>query len=64
MKKRKDIKVTECEPYDKFNVSSSTECTGLITVPPENEDELENYMDIYDFGPPITKKENLKSKRD
>ena len=41
--------------YDKFGVVSSNECTGLITVPPENEDELENYMEIYDFGPHTSK---------
>lgn len=56
MKKRKDIKKSEDEIYDKFNVSSSNECTGLITVPPEDEEELKNYMDVYDFGPPIVEK--------
>jgi len=40
------------ELFDQFASHSSTECTGLITVPPENEDELENYKDIYNFGPP------------
>ena len=47
------------EKYDKFdnlNTCSSTECTGLITVPPRDEDELENYMDIYDFGPSDSKR--------
>lgn len=56
MKKRKNVKNLQDETYNKFNVSSSTECTGLITVPPENDDELENYMDVYDFGPPIVEK--------
>ena len=50
------LKNLQDKTYDKFNVSSSTECTGLITVPPENDDELENYMDVYDFGPPIVEK--------
>ncbi len=51
----KKTRITDIE--DKFNTCSAHECTGLITVPPETEDELENYMDIYDFGPPIVKKD-------
>ena len=39
------------EMFDFSPVCSSTECTGLITVPPVDEEELENYMDLYDFGP-------------
>lgn len=39
--------------FENLDTCSFAECTGLITVPPEDEDELENYMDIYDFGPPI-----------
>ncbi len=49
--------------YDKFeNIGaySSTECTGLFSVPPQNEDEYENYNDIYDFGIP---KATIKSKK-
>lgn len=56
MKKKKPV--FRDEKYDKFdmpNACSSTECTGLITVPPEDEDQLENYMNVYDFGPPPTK---------
>jgi hypothetical protein len=41
--------------YDKFDAASSTECTGLITVPPQNEDELESYRDIYEFDTVIKK---------
>ncbi len=41
-----------------FNCCSYTECTGLITVPPENDEELGNYMEIYDFGPPIDQSKN------
>ena len=52
MKPFKKNKTETNELYDKFSGYSSTECTGLITVPPENEDELENYKDIYDFGTP------------
>ncbi|MBR5506615.1 MAG: hypothetical protein IKV88_01040 [Clostridia bacterium] len=42
------------EKGDKFDFSpvcSTTECTGLITVPPVDEEELENYRDLYDYGP-------------
>lgn len=39
------------DEYDKFalgNAASSTECTGLITHYPTDE-ELEAYQEIYDF---------------
>ncbi len=39
------------EEYDKFafgNVSSATECTGLITHRASDE-ELEAYQEVYDF---------------
>ena len=52
--KRKALKTNPENSYDKFdraNACSSTECTGLITVPPSDDDELENYHDVYDFGP-------------
>lgn len=49
MKKKKFANPPEKDIYEKFDTCSSTECTGLITVPPENEDELENYKDIYEF---------------
>ena len=48
------MKKRPLKDFDKFDFSdvcSSTECTGLITVPPVDEEEFENYMDIYDFGP-------------
>ncbi len=44
-------------PYDILddehypNAASSMECTGLIMRPAQNEDELESYADIYEFGP-------------
>ncbi len=41
--------------YDKFDAASSTECTGLITVPPQNEDELQSYREIYEFDTIIKK---------
>ncbi len=46
------------EDYDHLddaygNASSATECTGLIAHAPLTEEELESFMDIYDFSPPI-----------
>ena len=32
---------------DFFATASATECTGLIQIPPRNEDEAESYGDIY-----------------
>ncbi len=31
------------------NAACATECTGLIQVPPESEEELENYNNVYSF---------------
>lgn len=55
--KKDDKKKTLTDIEGKFDTCSAHECTGLITVPPQTDDELENYMDIYDFGPPICKKD-------
>lgn len=38
--------------FDLTNAATVMECTGLIQVPPENEDELENYADVYSFSQP------------
>lgn len=51
----------EEKPYDHLedigtNACSSTECTGLIPQLPATEEELEAYMEVYDFGPPIVEK--------
>ena len=32
--------------------NSATECTGLFAVPPKNEDEFENYKEVYNYGVP------------
>ena len=51
-KERPFFKDEKNDKSDTLKVCSATECTALISVPPESEDELENYMDIYDFGAP------------
>ncbi len=38
--------------YDLNNASSSTECTGLIPVPPQSEDEQQAYNHIYHYAIP------------
>ena len=48
------------ELSDKFNVCSSTECTGLIQVPPESDYEYESYKDIYNFSPEKNKDDSEK----
>jgi len=52
------------EYYDKFafgNVSSATECTGLITHMPTDED-LEAYQQVYDYqASPAVSEEELKN---
>lgn len=38
----------ELDLIDKYNnVASNTECTGLIQIPPTNEEESEAYGEIY-----------------
>ena len=49
MKKKNLPTIEEPKYYDKFNACSACECTGLITVPPETEDERQSYKDIYDY---------------
>lgn len=53
--KKIEKEANQADKYDKFdlaNAISTTDCTGLIPTPPLNEEELESYMDIYDFQPP------------
>ncbi|MBR5237030.1 MAG: hypothetical protein IKW06_06660 [Clostridia bacterium] len=46
----------EPDNYDKFdlcNACSTMDCTGLIPTPPQSAAEIESYMSIYDYQPPI-----------
>ncbi|MBO5364561.1 MAG: hypothetical protein J6A56_03750 [Clostridia bacterium] len=38
--------------FELTNAATVMECTGLIQVPPENEEELESYEDVYHFSQP------------
>lgn len=61
----KDVKGAALnDEYDKFelcNACSSTDCTGLIPTPPLTEEEMESYMDIYDYQPPNVTERDDKS---
>lgn len=35
-----------------FQAASTSDCTGLIQTPPQNEAELESYEELYPFLPP------------
>ncbi len=39
------------DDYDYLNVSSATDCTGLIPAGPFGEAELESYEQLYPFLP-------------
>ncbi len=43
------------DDIDICNSSSTTDCTGLMFRPPQNQYETESYHDIYSFGPPDIK---------
>ena len=47
-KSKKKCESFELDIIDKYNnVASSTECTGLIQIPPTSEEESEFYGEIY-----------------
>lgn len=46
MKKKNEINI-----HDINSMASSTECTGLIKIIPDTEEEYDSYHDIYDYGP-------------
>lgn len=51
MKKKKfDLELLD----EHMKVASNTECTGLIQIPPMNEDEADSYSDIYTIPEQVT----------
>ncbi|WP_180994616.1 hypothetical protein [Clostridium sp. chh4-2] len=46
----KDKKVSEMDDID-IMACSTMDCTGLIPSLPQNDEELENYNDLYPFEP-------------
>ena len=47
-----DYREHEYDFMDCANVACTTDCTGLIQQPPENEDEIEAYQDLSDMQTP------------
>ena len=45
------VPVWENDLLDTCKAASATDCTGLIQISPIDENEIESYKDIYDFGP-------------
>lgn len=52
MKKKKKTLTgpAEREDLNLVKASCATECTGVIPIPPQNEDERENYHQVYNFS--------------
>ncbi len=50
------------DDLDLCKAASPSDCTGLIQVPPETEEEYESYNNIYNFAPHM--KVNLRKNRE
>lgn len=58
MEKKKEISV-----FDLNTTASSTDCTGLIKLIPETDEEYAAYHELYDYGPlPECVKKNKEKK--
>lgn len=51
MNEKTSVPVWENDLLDTCKAASATDCTGLIQFSPIDENEIESYKDIYDFGP-------------
>lgn len=54
MEQKEKKNVPEYTPdteYDFFKSNSVTDCTGAVPRPPETDDELDSYLDVYNFLP-------------
>ncbi len=54
MEEKQQKKSPEYTPnleYDFFKSNSTTDCTGAVPRPPETDDELDSYLDVYNFLP-------------
>ncbi len=40
------------EGLDNLKSCSKTDCTGSLPRAPQSEEELESYLEVYDFEPP------------
>ena len=59
LKNTKDEKYKHLD-FDKCKAASPTDCTGLIQVPPESDEEYESYNEVYKFAPDM----DVKHRRD
>lgn len=50
-KKKTENPVWEKDLLDTCKAASATDCTGLIQISPIDQNEIESYKDVYDFGP-------------
>ncbi len=59
-----ELETESGEPlFDLTNAATVMECTGLIQVPPESEEELENYAEVYSFSrtePAVSESKEIK----
>ena len=66
MKNDKNKNFEEPEDYlynDEINaVVSATECTGLISIPPQNEEEADSYAEIYVVPKEVNRTPSRKTK--
>ena len=50
--KKKNKNLSQSLPeHDFLTAASSTDCTGIVPSAPQNENELEAYLDIMKFSP-------------
>lgn len=50
-KKKEDPHYSPDLEYDFFKANSTTDCTGSVPRPPQTDDELDSYLDVYNFLP-------------
>ena len=48
---KKTPEYTPNPEYDFFRANSATDCTGSVPRPPETDDELDSYLNVYNFLP-------------
>ncbi|MBQ9764842.1 MAG: hypothetical protein IJW18_01435 [Lachnospiraceae bacterium] len=55
MKKNEKLHINSygIKDEDFLTAASSHDCTGLIPSAPQNEDEAENYEELYPYLPPV-----------
>lgn len=58
MNKQKTNLPSSEEEYDFLKVSSAQDCTGLIPAGIQDEEEINNYEELYPFLPKAVKKED------